>query len=351
VKTDENLVLVNSYGGRCYNDSPKIISEYLNSHIQYSHLHIIWAFDDINKFNIPFDKIKINSCGYFYTALKAKYWISCVNIERGLCFKKKSTRYLNTGHGIPLKLVGNAAKNGRVYDFSNVDIFCCSGNYDKAIYIRDFMTIGGNILNSGLPRNDELYNEIEQIKIDRIKKQINIPTEKKVILYVPTWRDSKNGGNTYNIEPPINVKLWEKYLTDEYILLLRCHPFTTQIRNIEFNGFIRNVSNYPEVNELMIIADILISDYSSIMFDYSILGRPIICFAYDYDEYYHMRGFYIDLKKEIPGGIIREQREVIERIKFMNYESESKNVASFRNKYLKVGGYATEMCIDALFNS
>ena len=78
---------------------------------------------------------------------------------------------------------------------------------------------------------------------------------------------------------------------DEYIFFLRTHPYTTKLMNVEFNDFLRDFSQYPNINELLIIADILISDYSSIIYDYAVLEKPLLCFGYDYDEYKKKRGF------------------------------------------------------------
>jgi CDP-glycerol glycerophosphotransferase len=107
VKTNQNLVLINSFGGRRYNDSPRTVYERILTNSDLNHLTVVWAFEKPEEFDIPSKKVKIDTLQYFLTALKAKYWISNVNIERGLHFKKKQTRYLNTWHGIPLKLVGN----------------------------------------------------------------------------------------------------------------------------------------------------------------------------------------------------------------------------------------------------
>ena len=349
IKTDKNLVLVNSFAGRKYNDSPKVITDYLYNNQFYNHLKIVWAFDNPDNFEIPFSKVKIDTWKYFHVALKAKYWITCVNIERGLNFKKKNTVYLNSWHGIPIKSVGNTTKGWKDFNMSNVNIFCYSSNYEEKIYIRDFGIKKENMLKSGMPRNDELYFVSEE-KILKIKHYLNIPINKKIILYIPTWRDSEDYGKSYTLQPPIDISLWSKKLED-YILLFRVHPFTTQLMGIEFNDFVINVSDYPNINELMIIADILISDYSAAIFDYSILERPIISFAYDFDEYKASRGIFVDLEKELPGNVLRTQYEVLDKIKTMDFVTESQKTLLVKNKYVEVGGNATEMCVKALFDN
>ena len=350
VKTDINIVLINSFGGRRYNDSPKAISDFLSCNYDYNRLKIVWAFEAPEEFNIPYSKIKIDSWSYFITALKAKYWISNVNIERGLKFKKKKTRYLNTWHGTPLKLVGNAVSGRRDFDCSNVDIFCCSGQYEKDIFLRDFGVRNENLIYSGLPRNDELY-DVDDTDVIKIKEKLKISNDKKVILYAPTWRDSVDKGKSYVIKPLIDLNKWRNLLNNQYIILFRAHSFTTKIMGLEFDDFIFDFSNYQSINELLKITDVLISDYSATIFDFSILKRPILAYAYDYDDYKKIRGFYIDLEKELPGGVIKNEDEVLYRLLNLDYSKESYNTNVFRDKYIEYGGNAIELCTKALFNS
>lgn len=350
VKRDPNLVLINSLGGKRFGDSPKAIYDYLRKHIEYNHLHLVWAFDDPSKYDTGCYSIKMDTWAYFKTAMKASYWISSVNIERGLNFKKKKTRYLNTWHGVPLKYIGNDCPGRNDYDLSYIDFFCYSGAFEFEIYQRAFKLRAESLLLSGLPRNDELYH-INDAKIKEMRQRLNIPEKKKVLLYAPTWRESEDGGKTYNLAPPVDFKMWERELVDDYVLLFRAHHFTTEHMRIEFNDFIRDVSDYPAINDLMIASDILISDYSATIFDYCILERPIISFAYDYDEYKKTRGLYIDLPSELPGGIVRTENEVIERIKTMDTAEECEKTKEFKEKYVPNGGNATEICVKALFGS
>ena len=347
-KTDPDLVLINSLGGKRFSDSPKAIFDYLRSHEEFNRLKLVWAFEDPSQFDTGVENIKMDSWVYFKTALKAKYWISNVNIERGLNFKKKSTRYLNTWHGVPLKLIGNDCPGRKDYDMSYVDYFCYSGPFEFSIYQSAFRLKADSLLLTGLPRNDELYH-VDEKRILYTRKKLNIPEGKKVMFYAPTWRDSVDGGKTYNLAPPADFVKWEKELGDEYVLLFRAHHFTTEHMKIDFNSFIRDASNYPDINELMIVSDVLISDYSATIFDFCILERPIVSFAYDLDDYKQSRGLYIDLPSELPCGIVKTEDEVISQIKSMDYSDSCKRVKLFKEKFVPVGGHATEMCVNALF--
>lgn len=345
VRIDKDLVLLSSYGGRKFNDSPKVLYDALKQEKPF--LKFVWAFENPEKFFIDCEKVKIDTPRYFLTALRAKYWITNVNIERGLHFKKKNTIYVNTWHGIPLKLVGNAVDGRNDFDFSNIDTFCCSGKHDRDIYIRDMQVNPKNILNCGMPRNDELYN-VSTDRINEIKKKLKLPIDKKVILYAPTWRESTDGGSNYEIKPPINIQKWKEVLSDNYIVIFRMHHFTTKLLGLKFDDFILDGSSYSDINELMIISDILISDYSATIFDYSILERPIISFAYDYDSYIKNRGFYMDIEKELPNGLCRTEDELLSRIVSMDFEKESIKAKLFKDKYIEFGGKASEKIISFL---
>lgn len=350
IKTDPNLILFNSFGGKKYNDSPKVIFEQLLNHPKSKKLKLVWALENPDNFDIPNAiKIEINSFKYFIIALKAKYWVSSVNIERGLKFKKDNTIYLNTWHGAGTKKIGNAVSKRKDYDFSNVNYLLVQSNFEKNIFINDFGAIEENFLLSGFPRSDELF-KTEKKQIDIYKRKLKIPKDKKIILYAPTWRESKNNGSSYDLNIPLDIKKWQEKLTDEYVILFRTHTFTTNILNLKFNDLIIDVSDYPNVNHLLLISDILITDYSTIVFDYSILEKPFLCFGYDYKEYKNERGLYIDLEKEYPNGVQKTEDEILELILNMNYEKECEKTREFKSKYIEAGGNATELAIKSLLS-
>lgn len=350
IRTDEKLILFNAHG-RKYNDSPRTIFEYMTSHKEYSSFKYVWALDHPEKFDIPgAKKIKMDTLSYFITAIKSKYWVSCVNIERGLNFKKKQTVYLNTWHGIPIKHIGNAASGRNDFDFSTVDIFCYSGGYEKEIYLEDFNVKKESLLLSGLPRNEELLI-VNKNKVEELKKKLDLSLSKKVILYAPTWRDSIDNGKNYTLNPPINFKLWREVLGSEYILLLRTHSYTNNIIGVEFDDFVRNFSDYSDINDLLIVSDILISDYSATIFDFSLLERPIYSYAYDYKEYKESRGFYFDISKELPNGIIQHEDELLKKIKYINFQEESLKTKVFKRKYINASSDSTKICVEKLLES
>ena len=350
VKTDNKCILFSGHGKR-YNDSPKAIYLYLVMHGLDKEYRCIWSVDDESKYLIEgrHEIVIIDTWRYFVTALKSKYWCCCVNIERGLKFKKKKTIFLNTWHCVPTNYMGNAVNGRKDFDWRKTNYICCSGEFEIPIIIRDCMAYEKNIIKTGLPRNDELWH-VNSISQNVIKSKLKIDKTKKVILYAPTWRDSEDLGKDYVLKPPIDWDYWKEKIGDEYVVLLRTHAYTTKLMGVKFDEFVRDCSSYPEVNDLMIAADILISDYSSIIFDYAILERPIICFGYDFEEYSKKRGFYFDLNKEFPSGVIQNEEELLNYIISMNYDDECKKTKRMKNKFVLYGGNAAEECSKLLLN-
>lgn len=349
VRTDEKLILFTSFSGKQYNDSPKAIYEYLRSIPAGRDFKYVWAFENPDNFlQVDCEKIKIDTWKYFITTLKAKYWVTSVNIERGLKYKKKNTFYLNTWHGPAINLMGNAVEGRSDFRWDHIDRFCISGNYERPIIERDFCVKPGSLLLSGLPRNDELYHVTSE-KVNELRKLFHVPEGKKVILYAPTWRESTDGGASCDLKPPIDLDKWKRQLGDDYVVFIRAHVNTREMLGIQYDDTIRNGSDHPAVNDLLMMSDFLISDYSSIIMDYSILCRPIICFGYDYEEYKKARGgFYFNLDKEIPSGVCHTEDEVISYILTSNYAIECEKAKQFRDAHIEVGGEATRICTEEI---
>ena len=348
-KVDDTLVLMNGHGYR-YNDSPRAIYEKMIELGIAKNYKIVWALNSPESAEIPGDvsKIKMDTVEYFKTAMKAKYWISCVNIERGLHFKKKNQIYLNTWHGASLNYVGNAVGGRNDFHFEHIDYFCYNGEYEREFIKRDFNVRDDALIPTGYPRNDALYEATEKDR-NKFRKQFEIPDDKKVILYAPTWRESQDGGESFKLAPPIDWEKWKNKLGDKYVVFLRTHPYTTELMNVQFDDFVRDFINYPNVNDLLIAADVLISDYSGIQLDYSILERPQVCFGYDFDTYKLSRGFYFDMEKTMPNGVMRSEDQVINYLLNMDYEKECEKSKKFKNDHMEYGGGAALKCIEKVF--
>ncbi|WP_101543414.1 CDP-glycerol glycerophosphotransferase family protein [Bacteroides cutis] len=350
ISIDNDMVLFSGHT-RKYNDSPRAIYEYMINHSELKHLKMVWVLEDPEHTKLRGNPIRVKSdtWAYFKMALKAKYWIACVNIERSLHFKKKEQLYMNTWHGVSFNCIGNDAGGRKDYDWSNVDFCCYESNYHRSILKQALGVRDEAFIPTGLPRNDTLYTTTKA-EIIELKKKMGLSLDKKIVMYAPTWRDSTDMGTTYEIKPPINVEYWEKELKENYILLLRTHAYTNKLLGIEFNDFILDFSSYPDINDIYKVSDILISDYSACIGDFSILERPIICFAYDLEIYRKKRGLYFDPGRDMPNGVQKDEHDVVELIKNMNYEEQSKKTRDMvKNVFTNIGGHATEACVHYMF--
>lgn len=339
VRIDNNTILFTSYGGEKYNDSPRVLYESMKSDNRFKNFHFVWAFVDPGAFDVDgAEKIRIDTLKYFLTAIKAKIWITNVNIERGLSFKKKGTIYLNTWHGTGPKKSGNAIKSRNDYDFSNVDILCCDGDYLKNIFVNYFNASEQSLLMCGRPREDELFTFTEVDRI-AIRDELKIPENKKIILYMPTWRDYRHNLPDFHF--------WKDKLGENYVVLCRIHHFNNdEISEDKLNDFLIDVTDYDDVNRLYYVSDILISDYSSAFFDFGLLGKPIICFADDYQKYCETTGLFMNLEKEFPGGVIKDETALISKIVSISSEKDGAIAKIFVNRYLSRNGNSTKLCLD-----
>ena len=342
VKTNNKLILFNSFGGRKYDDNPKAIYEYMKNNRKYKDYKMVWALDSYKTVEgLNIDYVKNNSLKFFITALKAKYWITNTSIERGLKFKKRNTIYVNTWHGSVIKKIGNEfSKEKRNFRVSECDYFFTQSHIDIDYFSKVGYVKKDKMVLSGYPRNDELCS-VTKKEIENIKKKLNIHTNKKIIIYAPTLRDYEYDSNGNYIKPEVNIKKWKERLSNEYILLIRAHYEINKFLDIKDDDFIINVTDYPILNDLLKISDIMISDYSSIMIDYSILERPIFCFAYDYEKYMKERGTAYNLNKELPNGVTYTEDDLIKSIINCNFDEQKMKTKKFKNKHVEVCGNAS----------
>ncbi len=343
VKVHDNVILFNCYGGQKFDDSTRAIYEYMIHNKKYENYKIYWSFDEPNKFILEKgEKVRNNSIKYFIVALQSKYWITNSGIERGLKFKNKKTIYINTWHGTPLKKIGRDQNNDLCrFETTKPDVMYAQSNYDIKTISKALGIEKNKFALVGLPRNDELFN-VSENEIEKIKDKLKIPKDKKVILYAPTFREYNRDKDGCIIAPPVDINKWKDKLSNKYIVLFRAHYEINKVIGIENDGFIFNYSDYDSINELLKISDILISDYSSIMIDYSILGRPIYCYAYDYEEYEKNRGLYIDIKNELPNGICITEDELLEQIINCDIETQKEKTIKFAKKFIQNSGNATK---------
>lgn len=350
VRPNNNIILFSSFGGRKFDDSPRVIYEQMIQDERFHGFNVVWAFQEPSKFErYKLNSIKIDGLKYYITALKARVWITNSTIERGLSFKGKNTLYFDTWHGTPLKKMGSdAQENNKSFGAKGkwlVDIFTAQGEYESDIFSKAFNIPISNFAIIGLPRNDRLaiYSHLERRSI---RAELGIDENTSVIFYAPTFREYIQSSNGIKLELPIDFKKWNERLRGKFVVLFRAHYEVAKNMKIEESDFIHDVSNYPILNDLMIASDILISDYSSIFFDYSIMDKPMLCFCYDYERYQNERGMYFDIRDWLPYA--ENENELLEMLENLNYDECTQKTIKFRNQYVEAYGNASKQSLDII---
>ena len=198
----------------------------------------------------------------------------------------------------------------------------------------------------GTPRTDVYFDKSfveEQRKI--IEKQIPQANGKKIILYAPTFRGN-NLINSY-MDNMLDIKKLKSALSDNYILLLKLHPLTAKGFELSDGEFVFDISKTNSIDTALCCADIVISDYSSLIFEYSLLTRPMIFFAYDLEEYDRDRSFYYDYRDFVPGKITVNTDEIIAEVIRLEDNFDAETVYNFRKKYMSAcDGHSSERLAD-----
>jgi len=373
-RVDEKTVLFEVFAGKQFSDSPKELYLQLINDPKYDDLKKIWVFTDpntkaqlINNLKATTETntkaitsetntvlIKRGTTAYYRAYGRAKYWIANFREPLGLKRKKEQV-YIQCWHGTPFKKLGHdITSEGADGEFLNStkDIFF---NYDrdarrysamlsqsayttekfKSAFDLDRLNKDIEIIEEGYPRNAALFRYADS-DIKRIRAELGIPKDKKVILYAPTFRnDQHRSGVGYSYKLEVDFEKMRQSLGEEYVILFRAHYFIVESMDLSrYEGFVHDVSNYDDPNDLYIISDILITDYSSVFFDYSNLKRPIIFHMYDKEAYRNIKDWYMDLE-EIPGPVTETQAQLIEEIKNIEQVKEkyARKYQLFNDKY------------------
>jgi CDP-glycerol glycerophosphotransferase len=323
-------VIFESFRSTGYVDSPKAIYEYMLNSSEYKDYTFIWSFREPHKYKHLKSKrtklVRHESHAYYTAFARAQYWV--VNGWIPLKIKKYSGQTaLQCWHGTPLKrlrydIVGTADTNHRRAgiakndeDVKRFDYFISPSKFASKAFTTSFnlknLGMEDILIETGYPRNDFLAT-LKKSQIKSLKAKLMLPSDKKILLYAPTWRDDqKQEGKGFIYQPPINFEYLKQRLENEYIILFRAHNLISNSFDFDrLGGFVRDVSKVDDINELYAVSDVLMTDYSSVFFDYGNLQRPMIFYMYDIEHYTQgLRGFYLDLR-DLPGDVVKTKEEV-----------------------------------------
>lgn len=363
----KNLIMFESFNGRQYSDNPRAIYEYLKKH--YPTYRMVWSADRRNAKQFEGKEIEYVwrfSFKWLFLMPTAKYWVTNSRFPQWFP-KSKNTVYLQTWHGTPLKKIGIDIKEVHMpeaetkkyqeeflFEASKWDYLVSPNSYSTEIFKRAF-GFNGKMIESGYPRNDVLINQNNQKSIQELKEKMKLPQDKKIILYAPTWRDDQfydKGRYKFNIE--LDLQQMRETLGKEYVILLRMHYLVSENLDLsDYQGFVYDYSSYEDIRDLYIVSDLLITDYSSVFFDYSLLEKPILFYVYDINNYRdQLRGFYFDFESDSPGPLLKTTQEIVEEIQAMGKEGFSRNgkIKEFRERFNSLeDGKATERVIQEVF--
>ncbi|UYG93851.1 CDP-glycerol glycerophosphotransferase family protein [Cytobacillus firmus] len=361
---DNRLILFESGVGKQYADSPRnIYEEIVERGLDYKK---VWVINKNIRFNDPGTiKVKRLSPQYYYYLARAGFWINNQNFPTYIN-KRKGTTYIQTWHGTPLKKMLFDIENIQGRDETYLErVHSATKNWDYLISPSKYATnafrsafrYNGEMLEVGYPRNDLFYQSGQQELADRIRKQLKLPADKKIILYAPTFRDNETKGkNKFQFSLNMDLHQLKKELGNEYILLMRMHVVISNKLSIpdDLKDFVYNVSSYPDIQELYLISDLLMTDYSSVMFDFANTGKPLLFFTYDLEQYKNdIRGFYMDFEEEAPGPFLFNTDDITNAVKNIHLVKEEykPKYSAFRDKYCPLeDGNASKRVVDRFFN-
>lgn len=354
----KNRILFFSYYGAYYGCSPKYVSDILQK--KYGNkIEIIWAFNKIKRSNKPpFGKIVKYGSPQFIIAFRTSKVI-CTNFNLPTDLKKRQGQiYVQTWHNSTrLKRTHADVINGLSQHFismaktdaQQIDYLCCGSEFMYNVMKKSFW-YSGDIVKCGIPRNDILICNSQEKK-DIIKNNMGIMSSKKILLYAPTFRSNRAMEN-YQLDIKRCLFTLKNKTGKDWIALLRLHPhlINANTKDIMKQGFTMDVSLYDDISELLLIADILITDYSSVMFDFSLTKKPVFLFTTDQEEFQEKDfGFYFNLTS-LPFPIA-ENNDILNK-NIRNYDNKLYQI-KIDDFYRKIGSYekgcASEEIADLIY--
>ncbi|GHC89220.1 hypothetical protein GCM10007079_35010 [Nocardiopsis terrae] len=315
-------VLFDTYTGRQYSDSPQSIYAELRKRERWADYPMSWLVAD-GQVRLPDDLTPVRHRGeeYYRELARSRYLVSNSR-QPGWFHRHPDQVVVQTWHGSMLKRIGFDVENIRgksrdyfdklAWETQQWDYLVSPSPWATPI-LRSAFRFDGEILETGYPRNDIFFSPEREAVAERTRRLLGLPEGKKVVLYAPTWRDDKYyTRGKHKLDLHLDLRRMYDKLGDDHVLLVRRHPRVVDSVPIVGEDFVYDVSLYPEIQELFLITDVLVTDYSSMMFDFANTGRPMLFFTYDLESYRdNLRGFYFDFEETAPGPLLTRSDDVI----------------------------------------
>ncbi len=325
-------------------------------------------FTMIKKYIKKDDELKAYKRKYHYFTLgkgtKLKYASRCFSLMPKLARAKyafisdgsnilanlklrKGTKLIQTYYGC-----GTLGKFGYDVDeskkiFGNEDIVTVGSEHMVPVYSKA-MGMGQDVIKAiGIPHTDFYFSKSFRKQCEQLKEELLGGRNKKIVLYAPTFRGDVNAPKDAS---GLNLDIMYKHLNQEYIVISKLHPLLKPVKkNYRHKDFYYDVTSVWTIEEALMVCDILITDYSSVIFEYSLLNKPALFYAFDLDEYEKNTGFYVDYRNQMPGAVCTSTIEVVREIKNGYYDVG--RMKKFRECYMSAcDGRATQRLLDTLKN-
>ena len=343
IPLQKNKFFCISMTGNSYGDSIKCLSDYIAVHNPSS--TIVWAFTDIyyHLTDCEHNKVKLYTFRYYYHILTSKYILSNVSLDKKMLIKRKGQVCVQTWHGTALKRIGvdmythrrqtwrNMFSGGIIteYNAKLTDIVVSGSRFMTKILHEKCLYPMHVIHEIGTPRNDIFFQNQPEVR-KKVKAFYGLEADTKIILYAPTFR--AGGDFTYYDVDLLRIKtFFEQNSGDRYVNLVRLHP--NLLRNKEgflerFSSDTIDASSYPDMIELLYAADVLVTDYSSCMFDFMYSYKPIILYTPDKGTY--DRGFYLNID-DLPFGSVNSNSQIPAMLKLFESPNYRNRIDDFLN--------------------
>jgi len=345
-----NKVVFMCFRGRSYGDNPRYISERL--HERYPDAEIVWAFKgntihEMRKKVPDYVRcISMSARSYFGELATARVWVDNFtkdSVLRG--FPKGKQFYIQTWHGDrPIKKIcyDEFPEGYRLEE--EADLVLTGSEFGKKLY-RTAFRYNGKYMNEGAPRNDILVQN-NPADVRRIRAKLGVPDDAKLLLYAPTYRENSDVVPKYaQMDLRRTLDLLERN-GEKWVCLYRAHYLSSGIDLEAEKGRIVDMSKYDDMSELLLVSDMLLTDYSSCAMDYCVLDRPAFMFMSDYEEYISTRGVYYD-PHDTPLLIAHDQNELEKLILETDAETARRNCEAIRAWYgVNETGHATDSVCD-----
>jgi CDP-glycerol glycerophosphotransferase len=354
-------VFFESHLGKQYSDNPRYLYEAMvEAALPYRY---VWAYrNDPSRFPDQAVAVRRDTWRYYYEIARAGFIVDNQGLPP-VVVRRRGQRYLQTWHGSPFKHMGydepklarapEQVKARHQVAVDRWDDFVVTSTWSEDVF-RHAFRLKANTLRTGYPRNDRLVRGEDEARRIDLRQQLDLPTDRKILLYAPTFRRYPKAltvGNPKNT-PRLDFGAFEEALGDEWFVVVRAHYLDRVTVRRRYLNVARNMSSYDDVTDLMVVADALLTDYSSVMFDFALTGKPMAFFTSDYELYTFTRGSYFELADESPGPNLNDTSEILDWLSNLD-EAQTQyheRYQAFRARYGEFeDGHAAEAIIRQVF--